>query len=61
MATHVNVKGFIDALAVFVRENCNRLANIATTNTLIVRRESDPLWVEGFLVALHLSLRCWRR
>jgi len=53
---HVNVEGFINALAVFVRENCNRLANIATTDTLIVCKESDPLWVEGFLVALHLSL-----
>src|SRR5277367_6246025 len=42
MAHWINVEGFIDALAVFVRESRNRLANLAVTNTSIVRKESNP-------------------
>jgi hypothetical protein len=29
-------------------------------NALIDRRESDPLWVNEFTIALHSSIRCWR-
>src|SRR5271168_4961404 len=61
MAYWINIKGFIDALAVFVKESCNQLANVAATNASIVQKESDPLWVQDFPVALHLSLQCWRR
>ncbi len=61
MACWIKIEGFIDALAVFVRECRNRLANITVTNTSIDRRESDPSWVANLPVALHSSIRCWRR
>jgi hypothetical protein len=61
MASWINVEGFIDALAVFVRESRNRLDNVPVTNASIVRRESDSSWVQDFPVALHPSIRCWRR
>jgi hypothetical protein len=61
LSTWIKVDGFIDALAVFVRESRNRLANITSTDASIDRREFDPSWVADFPVALHPSLRCWRR
>ena len=57
----IEVDDFVDALAVFVRESRKRLANIAVTNASIDRRESDSSWAADLLVALHPSLRCWRR
>jgi hypothetical protein len=65
MAAEVNVRlgieGLTDALAVFVRESRKRLDGVPITNTSMVRRESDPSWVKGLPVALHPSIRCWRR
>jgi hypothetical protein len=61
MASWINIEGFIDALAVFVRESRNRLDNVPVTNASIVRREYNPSWVQDFPVALHPSIRCWRR
>ena len=60
MAYWIKIKGFINALAVFVRESRNRLDNVAVTNKSIVRKELDPSWVADLPVALHLSLWCWR-
>jgi len=57
----VKIDGFIDALAVFVRESRNQIDNIQVTNTSIDRRESDPSWVNEFAIALHSSIRCWHR
>src|SRR5436309_1014255 len=59
MAYWINIEGFIDALAVFVRESRNWLANNKVTNMSMVCKEPNPLWVADFLVALHLLLRCW--
>jgi hypothetical protein len=61
VAVRLKIKDFIDALAVFVRESRKRLDGVPITNALIVWRESDSSWVEGMLVALHPSIRCWRR
>jgi hypothetical protein len=61
VAARLEIKDFIDALAVFVRESRKRLDGVPITNASIVRRESDSSWVEGMLVALHPSIRCWRR
>ena len=61
IASQIDNECFIDALAVFVRESRNRLDNIPVTNASIVHKESDPSWVQDFPVALHPSLRCWRR
>ena len=61
MTTLIEVDDFVDALAVFVRESRKRLANIAATNASIDRRESDSSWAADLPVALHPSLRCWRR
>ena len=38
----VKIDGFIDTLAVFVRESCNRIDNIQVMNASIDCRESDP-------------------
>jgi hypothetical protein len=46
---------------VFVRESRNRIDNIQVTNASIDRRETDPSWVNEFAIALHPSIRCWRR
>ena len=61
VAVRLEIKDFIDALAVFVRESRKRLDGVPITNASVVRRESDSSWVEGMLVALHPSIRCWRR
>ena len=61
VAMRLDIEGFIDALAVFVRECRNRFDGVPITNTSIVRRESDSSWVEGLPVTLHPSIRCWRR
>ena len=61
MTTLIEVDDFVDALAVFIRESCKRLANITATNTLIDYRESDSLWAADLLVALHPSLQYWWR
>ena len=61
VAIQLEIKDFIDALAVFVRESRKRFNGVPNTNASIVRRESDSSWVEGMLVALHPSIRCWRR
>jgi hypothetical protein len=61
VAIQLEIKDFIDALAVFVRESRKRFDGVSITNASIVRRESDSSWVEGMLVALHTSIRCWRR
>jgi len=61
VAVRLEIRDFIDALAVFVRESRKRLDGVPITNASIVRRESDSSWVEGMLVALHPSIRCWRR
>jgi hypothetical protein len=61
LAIQLGIEGFIDALAVFVRESRKRLDKVPTMNTSTLRRESDPSWVEGLPVALHPSIRCWRR
>ena len=61
MTTLIEVDDFVDALAVFVRESRKRLANIAATNASIDLRESDSSWAADLPVALHPSLRCWRR
>ena len=44
-----------------MRESRKRLDGVPITNASVVRRESDSSWVEGMLVALHPSIRCWRR
>src|SRR5580692_6023507 len=61
VAVRLEIKDFIDALAVFVRESRKRLDGVPITNASVVRRVSDSSWVEGMLVALHSSIRCWRR
>ena len=61
MAIQLEIKDFIDALAVFVRESRKRFDGVPIMNASTVRRESDSSWVEGMLVALHPSIRCWRR
>ena len=61
VAIQLEIKDFIDALAVFVRESRKRFDGVPITNTSIVQKESDPSWVEGMLVVLHPSIRCWRR
>jgi hypothetical protein len=61
VAIQLEIKDFIDALAVFVKESRKRFDGVPITNTSIVQKESDPLWVEGMLVVLHPSIRCWRR
>jgi hypothetical protein len=61
MAIQLRIEGFIDALAVFVRESRKQLDKVSILNTSIVQRESDPSWVEGLPVALHPSIRCWPR
>ena len=60
VAVRLEIKDFIDALAVFVRESRKRLDGVPITNASVVRRESDSSWVEDMLVALHPSIRCWR-
>ena len=61
MAVWLEIKDFIDALAVFVRESRKQLDGVSITNALIVQRESDSSWVEGMLVAVYPSIRCWRQ
>ena len=54
----VKIDGFVDALAVFVRESHNQIDNIQVTNASMDCRESDPLWVNEFAIALHPSIQC---
>jgi hypothetical protein len=54
----VKIDGFIDALAVFVRESRNQIDNIQVTNASIDRRETDSSWVNEFAIALHPSIQC---
>ena len=56
VAIRLEIKDFIDALAVFVRESRKRLDGVPITNTSIVRREPDSSWVKDMLVALHPSI-----
>ena len=58
VAVRLELKDFIDALAVFFRESRKQLDGVLITNALIVQRESDSSWVEDMLVALHPSIRC---
>ena len=57
----VRIEGFVDALAVFVKESRNRIDDIRVTNASMDRRETDPSWVQEYAMALHPSIRCWRR
>jgi hypothetical protein len=57
----LRIEGFIDALAVFVRESRKQLNKVSIMNTSIVQRESDPSWVEGLPVILHPSIPCWHQ
>jgi hypothetical protein len=57
VAKWLEIKDFIDTLAVFVRESRKPLDRVLITNTSIVQRESDSSWVKGILVALHPSIR----
>jgi hypothetical protein len=43
MTTLIKVNDFVNALAVFVKESCKRLANITAINALIDCRESNSL------------------
>ena len=61
MAIQLEIKDFLDALAVFVRESRKRFDGVPIMNASTVRRESDSSWGEGMLVALHPSIRCWRQ
>ena len=61
VAIRLEIKDFIDALAVFVRESRKWLDGVPITNASIVRREPDSSWVKDMLVALHPFIRCWRR
>jgi hypothetical protein len=56
VAIQLEIKDFIDALAVFVRESRKQFDGVPIMNASTVRRESDSSWVEGMLVVLHLSI-----
>jgi hypothetical protein len=58
VAIQLEIKDFIDALAVFVRESRKRFDRVAITNASTIQREHNSSWVEGMLVALHPSIRC---
>ena len=56
VALRLDIKGFINALVVFVRECRNRFDEVPVTNASVVRRESNSLWVEGLPVTLYPSI-----
>lgn len=51
---------FLDALAVYVREERLRHQNVRSSNIAVNRRDLDSSWVESFLVCMHGSLNCWK-
>jgi hypothetical protein len=61
VALRLDIEGFIDALAVFVRECRNRFDEVPVMNASVVRRESNLSWVEGLPVILYPFIRCWCR
>ena len=50
-----------DCLAVFVREMRKKQAGTASTDEDIDLREQDPAWVDDYLVAVHRTVKCWKR
>ena len=55
------LSGFIEALAVFLRENRNKQDKASTTNTQMDRREEDSSEVGLYFVCIHNSVQCWKR
>lgn len=61
MDNAVEIPGFLDSLAVFVRESRNEYDGVATASHLMDRREADSAWVGDYYISLHNSLSCWER
>lgn len=60
MGHHLRIPGFIDALAVFVREERRRLDGIRSGDAEMERCELDPAWVNKYPVCIHPSINCWK-
>jgi hypothetical protein len=56
----VQQEGFLDALAVFVRESRRRIRGEVSNNQEVNRAEEDCSWVATYPVCLHTSLTCWK-
>jgi Plavaka transposase len=56
----IKLDGFLDALAVFVRESRNKNDGKTTPPHLIDRREPDASWVKPFIIQIHGSIACWK-
>lgn len=60
VARVTNQPGFLDALAVFVREERRRARGERSTNFALNRKEDDCSWVGDYLVCIHPSISCWK-
>jgi Plavaka transposase len=57
---HLQICDFIDALAVFIREERLHADGIRSSNAEMERLEQDPSWVNHFPVCIHSSINCWK-
>lgn len=60
VAQAVGQPGFLDALAVFVREERLRARGVVSSNIAMNMREPDSSWVDKCLVSVHPSMSCWK-
>ena len=52
-------RDFIDALAVFVRENRKRRDGVTRSPASAIRRDGDPVWDGDLYISIHESVTCW--
>ena len=52
-------RDFIDALAVFVRENRKKRDGVTRSSASAIRRERVPGWVGDSYISIHESVACW--
>jgi Plavaka transposase len=60
MDKHLQISNFINALAVFVREERHHADGIRSGNAEMERLEQDPTWVNQYPVCIHSSINCWK-
>jgi Plavaka transposase len=61
VANCCEIPGFLDGIAVFVRECRRKLQGELAQNSDMDQKEKDPSWVKRLLVKIHPSIRCWKR
>ncbi|KAI9840208.1 MAG: hypothetical protein M1837_001836 [Sclerophora amabilis] len=61
VAAETGIEDLLPALAAFTRESRIRLDGVTPDESRLDRREPDPNWIGQHFVAVHASIKCWKR